>query len=69
MTPAELRTWRTERGLTQAALGALLGLAVQQRRCETVARYERGESPIPRVVELALVAIDSANKASMCRRR
>lgn len=59
MTSAELRTWRTERGLTQAALGALLGLAVRNRNCETLARYERGESPIPRVVELALVAIEA----------
>lgn len=59
MTPSNLRTWRTERGLTQAALGALLGLAVQQRRCITIARYESGESPIPRVLELALLALDA----------
>lgn len=54
MTPTDLRRWRRERGLTQAALGALLGLPCQQRACKQVLRWERGEVEIPAMLALAL---------------
>lgn len=59
MKPAEFRAWRRDRGLTQAELGQLLGIATQQRGCRQILRYESGEAPIPRVVVLALQALDA----------
>lgn len=61
MTPAEFRAWRRDRGLTQAQLGALLGLPCQQRACRQIIRYECGEAPIPHVVVLALQALDTVH--------
>jgi len=49
MTGQELRERRQKAGLTQVQLGALLDMPGN-----TVARYERGEMPIRRVVALAL---------------
>jgi transcriptional regulator with XRE-family HTH domain len=45
--PAELRAWRKTTNLTQKGLAAKLGVTAN-----TVARWERGEQPIPRWVRL-----------------
>jgi len=52
-TPAGLRAWRLERGLTQTDLAGLLEV-----RHQTVWRWEHAEVPISRVVELALERLD-----------
>lgn len=49
MTGPELAAWRAEHGLTQAQLGARLGVD-----SNTVARWERGERAIPPYLPLAL---------------
>ena len=67
MTGAELKAWRVERGLSQAALAALLGIPRQQRRSQQLYRYESGKLPVPRVVELALRALE-ANRPSVRNR-
>ena len=62
MQPAELRQRRRALGLTQAALGAALGVTAT-----TVARWERGERvPMtPRVLQLALDGLARERTASM----
>ena len=52
MTPAELKTARTELGLSQAALASVLGV-----RRATVADWERGVHAIPDMLALALEAL------------
>ena len=49
MTKKEFRTLRGLIGLSQTKLAKELGVTLR-----TVARWERGEFPIPRVAELAL---------------
>lgn len=49
MDGAEMRKLREAHGLSQRALAGLLGVAPN-----SVARWERGERPIARVVELAV---------------
>ena len=59
MTPAEYKQERQRRGLTQAALAALLGLPR-----ETVSRRENGKQQITEEAALALRSIPSANVES-----
>jgi DNA-binding XRE family transcriptional regulator len=54
----EFAAWRARHGLSLAAAADVLGLS---RR--TVAYYERGQKPIPRVVGLALKGYDAAQAA------
>lgn len=53
MAPEELKRKRERLGLTQAELAKRLGIAKL-----TVLRYENGQTPIPRIVELALKEIE-----------
>ena len=65
MTPAELIALRARLGLSQAALARALGMSRSQ-----IMDYERGHDrsaearpvAIPRVVELACAAIETANR-------
>lgn len=50
MTPARVKRVRRALGLTQRELSSRLGMTVQQ-----ISNYETGRSPVPRVVELALM--------------
>jgi DNA-binding transcriptional regulator YiaG len=52
MTPDRIRSFRDERGITQAALAALLGV-----RDATVSDWERGVKTPPAYLGLALAAI------------
>ena len=52
MTPDQLKAFRVERGLSQGDLAALLGIARS-----TFVGYERGNSPIPKMLSLAVSAI------------
>ena len=52
MTPDTLRAFRAELRLTQAGLAARLGV-----NRVTVAEWERGRSPMPTYLDLALAAI------------
>lgn len=56
MTPAEYKQERQRRGLTQAALAALLGIAR-----ETVGRREKGHDKITKEAALALRSLPSSN--------
>jgi transcriptional regulator with XRE-family HTH domain len=56
MTPAEYKQERQRRGLTQAALAALLGVPQ-----ETISRRENGKQRITDEAALALRSILSAN--------
>ena len=58
ITPAEYRQERKRRGLTQAALAALLGV-----RQSTVSDRERGRRKITREAELALLSLPSASRS------
>lgn len=49
MAPDELRAWRTAHGLTQAQLGAALGVT-----WNAVWRWEHGNRKVPAMVALAL---------------
>lgn len=51
MQPNELRFVRTEFGMTQAELAALVGRDVQ-----TIGRWERGEHPIDKAAEIVIRA-------------
>jgi DNA-binding transcriptional regulator YiaG len=51
MQPAELRFVRTEFGLTQAELAALVGRDVQ-----AIGRWERGEHPMDKAAEIVIRA-------------
>ena len=53
MTQAEFRAWRKRLAYTQARAAIELGYAKRQ-----VESYERGEAPIPRVVELAMAELE-----------
>ena len=53
MTPHELYQWRLQAQLTQLSLSALLGVHVI-----TLSRWERGESPIPPYLDMALWALE-----------
>jgi transcriptional regulator with XRE-family HTH domain len=53
MTPADLITWRTEKGLTQEVLASMLGLDRG-----TINRYENGKRKIPPTLELALKGLE-----------
>lgn len=53
MTPADLSAWRTRLGLSRRAAAAQLGIGRQ-----TLINYERGDSPIPRYIELACRALE-----------
>lgn len=64
MTPSELIGWRKQRGLSQAALAALLDISKSRLQ-----DYERGATrvretpaPIPRLVELALETLARKHK-------
>ena len=57
MTPAELKAWRAEQGLSQPALAALLGIHEI-----TLSRWERGEREIPSYLALALEALAARRK-------
>lgn len=59
MRPAEYRRLRKERGLTQAALAALLGV-----RQSTVSDRETGRREITREAELAIRSLPKARKRS-----
>ena len=52
MTTDDLQGWRLNLGFTQADLAARLGV-----HTITVSRWERGETPIPPFLHLALWAI------------
>jgi transcriptional regulator with XRE-family HTH domain len=51
MTPTELRALRDKLNLTQRELGEAIG-----KTHETICRYESGERPIPKTVQMALEA-------------
>ena len=53
MTPQEVKDWRSAHKLSQGALAARLGVHEI-----SVSRWERGSSPIPPFLRLALWAID-----------
>jgi DNA-binding transcriptional regulator YiaG len=53
MTPAELKQWRKQAGLSQAGLAALLGVVTM-----TVSRWELGRREIPSFLHLALEALE-----------
>ena len=57
MSPAQYRKERTQRGLTQAALAALLGLPR-----EAIVRREAGTQPIIPEAALALLSIPPEEK-------
>jgi len=52
MTPRQLTNWRKRLGLSQAAAAKLMGISLR-----TYTRYERGEWPVPKLVELACEAL------------
>ena len=56
MTPADLRRWRDQSGLTQKTAAESLGVAAN-----TVARWERGELAIPHWVPLLIQARGQAD--------
>ena len=53
MTGKELRAWRTNKRLTQQRLARLLEITSR-----TIIDYENGKRPIPRLVALAVRALD-----------
>jgi DNA-binding transcriptional regulator YiaG len=53
-TPDELRAWRARHKLSQTALAKLLDLSTYK----TVYRWEKGTSPIPRTISMALAYLD-----------
>jgi len=59
MSPAEYKQKRQRRGLTQAALAALLGVPR-----ETVSRRENGKQQITEEAALALRSLPSSNNKS-----
>jgi DNA-binding transcriptional regulator YiaG len=54
MTNQDLKSWRTERGLSQGKLAKVLGV-----RSMTVARWEWGVMRIPALLPLALEALEN----------
>jgi DNA-binding XRE family transcriptional regulator len=59
MTGAELKAWRKRNRMTQDALRIELDVSRQ-----TIVTWESSEKPLPRVTELALIAIE---KVPGCR--
>lgn len=57
MSPAQYKKERTARGLTQAALAALLGVPR-----EAIVRRERGQQPIINEAALAIRSLPKARK-------
>ena len=57
MTPAQFTKRRNSLGLSQAQLAEALVMSVRQ-----VSRYETGEHPVPKVIELAMWALAEQNK-------
>ncbi|MEH2489411.1 helix-turn-helix transcriptional regulator [Bradyrhizobium sp. AZCC 2230] len=53
MLGTELRAWRKRHGMTQETLRVELGVSRQ-----TIVVWEQMETPLPRLTELALVALD-----------
>ena len=53
MTTSQLKRWRRRRKLSVHAAGALLGVSGM-----TISRYERGATPIPKVVAMAIELLD-----------
>ena len=53
MTPDDLKAWRAKHGYTQVMLAQALDVDVM-----TVSRWERGVVDIPRILGLALWALD-----------
>ncbi len=47
MSPDALREWREARGMTQKELANLAGVHLR-----TVDRWERGQTPIPKLLEV-----------------
>jgi DNA-binding XRE family transcriptional regulator len=58
MTPTALTTWRKDRGLTQEALAALLGVSRK-----TINEWENGRSIPQPYLALALKALDTSGKS------
>lgn len=58
MTQTEFREWRKRLAFTQARAAEALGYAKRQ-----VESYERGEAPIPIVVELATAELERRETA------
>lgn len=58
MTPADLKSWRTSRGLKSSELAAALGVSRA-----AVSRWENGRFEIPRSVELALKELERTHDA------
>ncbi len=60
MTPAEFRAWRQRLGLSQAAAGLQLGLALTKdgTTCDAVRHYERGSRAIPRPIGLLCAYVE-----------
>jgi transcriptional regulator with XRE-family HTH domain len=54
MTPAAFTAWRKSRYSSQAAAAKALGLSPR-----AIFAYEKGETPIPLVVELAIQALNA----------
>ena len=52
MTPAELKSFRAERQLSQGSLAELLGIART-----TLVGYEKGHFPIPTYIALSVAAL------------
>lgn len=52
MNGSDLKIWREAKGLTQAELGQRLG-----KSREAVVGYEKSDKPVPKTVELALLAV------------
>lgn len=57
MTPAELKSWRRERRLTQTQLATLLGVQYL-----AVSRWERAERQIPALLPLALKWLEEESR-------
>jgi DNA-binding transcriptional regulator YiaG len=55
MTPQQLRSLRRKLGLSQRGLAELLDYDLR-----TIQRWEAGDMPIPKVVELALKNVSAA---------
>lgn len=58
MTPTQFRAWRERHFRSHLAAGRALGI-----QNKTVARYERGETPVPRPVAMACALVDMLNPA------
>ena len=58
MNREDLKSWRLQRGLSQAKLAALLGV-----KPLAVSRWERGERGIPALLPLALAGLEERLRA------